>query len=76
MDLDLQGQIELESRILPHFELVRMIAFHTFQLESPNLDQKCILVRLRSLLIWGLIDLQGQINLKVQLYPILSLSSR
>ena len=31
-------------------------------IESPNLDQKCILVRLRSLLIWGLInlDLQGQ----------------
>ena len=39
------------------------ITFHSFKLESPNLDQKCILVRLRSLLFWGLIDrdLQCQI---------------
>ena len=43
IDLDLQGQIELESRILPHFELVRTITFHLFKLESPNLDQNCIL---------------------------------
>ena len=63
IDLDLQGQIQLESRILPHFELVRTITFHSFKLESPNLDHKCILVRLRCLLFWGLIDLdlQGQI---------------
>ena len=62
IDLDLQGQIELENRILRHFELVRTITCHPFKLESPNLDHKCILVRLRSLLIWGLInlDLQGQ----------------
>ena len=63
IDLDLQGQIQHENRNLPHFELVHTITFHSFKLESPNLDQKCILVRLRSLLFWGLIDrdLQCQI---------------
>ena len=52
-----------ESRILPHFELVRPITCHSFKLESPNLDQKCILPRLKSLLFLVLIDLdlQGQI---------------
>ena len=60
IDLDLQGQIYLESRNLPHFELVRTITFHSFKLESSNLDQECILVRLRSLLFWGLIDLDLQ----------------
>ena len=54
--------------IVPHFELVRKITCHSFKLESPNLDQKCILVRLRFLVFWGLIDLdlQGQIWLKSQ----------
>ena len=63
IDPDLQGQIELESRILPHFELVRTITCHPFKLESPNLDQKCISVRYISLLICGMIniDFQGQI---------------
>ena len=60
IDLDLQGTILLESRILPHSELVCTITFHPFKLESPNLDQKCILVRLRSLLFWRLIDLDLQ----------------
>ena len=32
IDLNLQGQIELESRILPHFELVHMITCHLFRL--------------------------------------------
>ena len=57
IDFYLPGQILLESRILPQFELVRMITFHAFKLESPNLDQKCILVRLRCLLCWGLIEM-------------------
>ena len=39
IDLDLQGKILLESRILPHSELVCTITFHPFKLESPNLDQ-------------------------------------
>ena len=58
IDLELQGQIQLESQILPHFELVRTITCHPFKLESPNLDKKCILVQLRCLLILGVINLQ------------------
>ena len=49
IDLELQ----LESRILPHFELFCAITCHLFKLESPNLDKKCILIQLRSLLIFG-----------------------
>ena len=55
IDFDLQGQIELESQILPHFELVRPITHQPFKLESPNLDRKCILALLRSLLILDMI---------------------
>ena len=51
IDLELQGQIKGESRILPHFELVRTITCHLFKLESPKLDNRCILVQLRCLLI-------------------------
>ena len=51
IDLDLQGQIQLESQILPHFELVRPITHQPCMLESPNLDRKCILALLRCLLI-------------------------
>ena len=78
IDVDLQGQIQLESLILPHFEPVRTITGHLFKLESPNLDQKCILVWLRFLLIWGWSTLTFKVkfNLKVQIYPILSLSAR
>ena len=44
-------------------ECDRGFTCHPFKLQSPNLGQKCILVWLRSLLFWGLIDLdlQGQI---------------
>ena len=55
IDLDLQGQIKLESQILPPFELVRPITHHPFKLESPNLDRKYILGLLRFLLILDLI---------------------
>ena len=55
IDLDLQGQIQLESQILPHFELVHTITYQPFKLESPNLDRKCILALSRSLLILELI---------------------
>ena len=63
IELDLQGQIPLESRILPHFELVRSITLHPFKLESLHFDQQCILVRFTCLLFCKLIDLdlQGQI---------------
>ena len=52
IDYDLQGQILLENQILPHFELVHTKTHQLFKLESPNLDQKCILALLRSLLVW------------------------
>ena len=55
IDLDLQGQIKLESQILPHFELVCPITRQPFKLESPNLDRKCILALSRSLSILDLI---------------------
>ena len=53
IDLDFQGQIELESQNLFHFGLV------SFQIEVrlSKFGQKCILALLRSLLILGLIDL-------------------
>ena len=72
IDLDLQGQIKLESWILPHFELVRTITCYPFQLESPNLDHKCISAWLRSPLLWGTIDLdlQGQIQLLSRILPV------
>ena len=57
IDLELQGQIELKSKNLPHFELVRAKSHHQLKSLFPNLGQKCILALLRSLLILGWIDL-------------------
>ena len=57
IDLELQGQIELKSQNLPHFELVRAISHHKLKSVFPNFGQKCILALLRSLLILGWIDL-------------------
>ena len=49
-------------------ELVRAITHQPFKLESPNLDQRCERLWLRSLLLFGAIDLelQGQIELESQ----------
>ena len=58
INLDIQDQNSFKSRILLHFELVRTITCHPVKPESPNLDQKCILVQLRSLLILGVIKHQ------------------
>ena len=53
--LDLQGQIELKSQNLPHFELVRTITHYPLELGSPNLDQRCKIAWLRSVLLgWQL----------------------
>ena len=41
IDLDLQGQILLQSQNLPHFELVCAITHHPFKPGPPNLDQRC-----------------------------------
>ena len=57
IDLYLQGQICLQSQDLPHFELGRAITHHPFKLRPPNLDQRCKIPWLRSLLFWGLIEL-------------------
>ena len=59
IDRDLQGQIELQSQNLPHFELVHAI---THKLQFPNLEQKCILALFRSLPILGLIEIDLQFN--------------
>ena len=57
IDLYLQGQIYLRSQNLPHFELVRPITHHPFKLGPPNLHQMFRIPWLRSLLFWGLIEL-------------------
>ena len=50
IDLELQGQIELKSQNLPHFELVHAKSHHQLKSVFPSLGQKCILALLRSLL--------------------------
>ena len=72
IDLDLQGQIQLQSQNLPHFELVRTITHHPFKLGSPNLDQRWNIAWWRSLLFWAAIDLdlQGQIWFKQSIFSI------
>ena len=57
IDLDHQGQFQLQSKNLPHFELFRAITHHPFKLGPPNLDQRCKIPWLRSLLFLGLIEL-------------------
>ena len=59
---DLQGQIELQSQNLPHFELVHAITHHQLKLQFPNLEQKCILALFRSILNLGLIRIDLQFN--------------
>ena len=63
---------------LPNFKLVRTITHHPFKLRSLNLDQKCKIHWLRSLLFWEAIDvdLQSQILLKkanFQVSPLLEI---
>ena len=65
-DRDLQGQIELQSQNLPHFELVHTITHHQLKLEFANWEQKCILALFRSLPILGLIEIDLQFNFKFQ----------
>ena len=56
---DLQGQIELQSKNLPHFDLVHAI---THKLQFANWEQKCILALFRSLPILGLIEIDLQFS--------------
>ena len=53
IDIELEGQIELQCQNLPHFELVRAISRHQWKSVFPNFGQKCILALFRSLYIWG-----------------------
>ena len=39
IDLDLQGQIELQNQYVPHFELIHGITHHQLKLQYPNLEQ-------------------------------------
>ena len=66
IDLDLQGQILLNSQNLPHFELVHTITHYPFKLGSQNWDKMCKIACFRSLLFWVAIDLdlKSQIWLK------------
>ena len=62
IDLDLQGQIKLQSQKLPHFELLGTITHHLFKLGSPNLGKRCKIPGLRLLLTLGLIGLDLQFH--------------
>ena len=62
IDLDRQGQIELRSQNLPHFELVHAITHYILKLQFPNLEQQCIFVLFGSLPILGLIEIALQFN--------------
>ena len=62
IDLDLQGQIKLQSQKLPHFELLGTITHHLFKLGSPNMGKRCKIPGLRLLLTLGLIDLDLQFH--------------
>ena len=53
IDRDHQGQIELQSQNLPHFELVHAITHHQLKLQFLNLEQKCILALFRSYQFWA-----------------------
>ena len=58
-------------RVSVNHELVRAVIHQPFKLGSTNLDHKCKRPWLRSLLFFGTIDLelQGQIELKIQNLP-------
>ena len=62
-------------RVSVNHEFVRAITHQPFKLGSQNLDQRCQRPWLSALLFCGMIDrdLQGQIELQSQIYPILSL---
>ena len=55
--LTFKVKFNFKSKNLPHFELVRAMTRHPFGLGPPNLDQRCKIPWLRSLLFWGLIKL-------------------
>ena len=72
IDLYLQGQVELESQNLSHFEFVHTIPHHQLKLGFPSLDQKCILPLFRSLWILGLIGIDLLFDFDLKTYSKLS----
>ena len=54
IDLELQGQIELKSQNLPHFELVRAISHHQLKSVFPNFGQKMHLSTVKVPIEFGL----------------------
>ena len=56
LTLTFKVKFNFRSQNLPHYELVRAITHHPFELGPPNLDQRCKIPWLRSLLFWGLIE--------------------
>ena len=62
IDIDLHGQIQLQSQNLPHFEFVHAMTHCQLKLQFPNLEQKCIVTLFRSLPILGLIEIDLQFN--------------
>ena len=65
IDIDLRGQIQLQSQKLPDFELLGTITHHLFKLGSPNEGQRCKIPGLRFLLTLGLIGLDLQFHFQL-----------
>ena len=63
-------------RVGVNHSLVRAITWHSFKLESLNLNQKCKTPWFKSLLFWGWLTLTFKVkfNFKLKIDPILSLS--
>ena len=68
--LTFNAKFNLKVRIYPHFELIRTITHYSFKIRSQNLDHRCIIAWLNSLLLWVAIDLdlQGQIWLQSRIF--------
>ena len=62
IDCDLQGQIEPQSKNLPHSELVYAITHHQLKLQFPSLEHICILALFKSVPILRLIEIDLQFN--------------
>ena len=63
--LTLKVKFNLKVKIYPILSLSTQLTHHPFKLGSPNLEQRCKIHWLRSLLFWDAIDLQDQIWLKM-----------
>ena len=69
--LRLPVPVSLSVCVSVHHQLVRAIFCHPFMFESANLDNTCKTLWFRSLLFWGLIDLDIQDETWVKIYFLL-----